>query len=108
MINACVSHEMRNPINSIQCQNYKIEQLIKTIVDLTKGNDIRSINRFKEEIGSISEELDESCQIQLASTKLLNFCVGDMLSLAQINSRKFRKDCSNMNIKETIDEVMMI
>jgi len=51
MINACVSHEMRNPINSIQCQNYKIEQLIKTIVDLTKGNDIRSINRLKEEIG---------------------------------------------------------
>ena len=31
-----------------------------------------------------------------------------MLSLAQINSKNFRKDCSNLNIKETIEEVMLI
>jgi len=108
MINACVSHEMRNPINSIQCQNYKIEELAKTIRDLVKGNDINTIHRLKKEIQSISEELTDSSKIQLASTKLLNFYVGDMLSLAQINSKKFRKDNSNINLKDTIEEVMMI
>lgn len=31
-----------------------------------------------------------------------------MLSLAQIDSEKFRKDCSIFNIKKSIEEVMMI
>jgi len=63
---------------------------------------------MKREIATISEELTESSQIQLDSTKLLNFYVGDMLSLAQINSDKFRKDCCNFNIKQTVEEVMKI
>lgn len=61
-----------------------------------------------QEISRIVNEINESCKIQLASTKLLNFYVGDLLSLAQIDSMKFRKDSTMFNIKKSIEEVMMI
>ena len=34
MINACVSHEMRNPLNSIIAQNIEKEELYKKILEL--------------------------------------------------------------------------
>jgi hypothetical protein len=60
------------------------------------------------DMNKVIKEMKESCEVQLASTKLLNFYVGDMLSLAQIDSQKFRKDCSMFNIKKSIEEVMKI
>ena len=60
------------------------------------------------DMSKVIKEMKESCEVQLASTKLLNFYVGDMLSLAQIDSQKFRKDCSMFNIKKSIEEVMKI
>ena len=105
MANACVSHEMRNPINSIHCQNVKMKDCISRLYQLIKG---QNQTKLMVELGEIVNEMNESCKIQLASTKLLNFIVGDMLSLAQIDSNKFRKDCSVFNIKNSIEEVMMI
>lgn len=61
-----------------------------------------------EELKKIGEELRISAKVQESSTKQLNFVVNDFLSLAQLNNGKFRKDCSNFNVKETIAEVMMI
>ena len=34
MVNATVSHEIRNPINSIHCQNIVIKMLVERIDDL--------------------------------------------------------------------------
>ena len=45
----------------------------------------------------------------MSSTKLLEFCVHDMLSLAQINNPgKFRKNCSVFNLKDAVKEIMDI
>jgi len=57
----------------------------------------------------ILEELDtviEACSTLESSSKLLNFCVSDMLSLAQINNNKFRKNFSNFDIRKSVKEVM--
>ena len=76
--------------------------------DLLKSKDIKSIKQMRREIKQIVEEVQESTEIQIASTKLLGFYVNDMLSLAQINSSKFRKDCSNIDIRKSIQEIIMI
>ena len=52
--------------------------------------------------------MSKSSKIQLASTKLLNFYVNDMLSLAQINNDKFRKEICSVDIRESINEIMLI
>ena len=34
--------------------------------------------------------------------------MNDILDFAQINSGKFRKDCRNINVKSSIEDVMLI
>ena len=50
----------------------------------------------------------DSLKIQMSSTKLLEFCVNDMLSLAQLDTNTFRKELSNFSIEEAIDEIMKL
>ena len=52
------------------------------LLDLVNNNDIKSIKKMKSEISQISEIITECTTISLASTKLLNFYVNDILSLA--------------------------
>ena len=47
-------------------------------------------------------------QIQEQSTKLLNFYVGDLLCLAQIEKGILKKDITSFNIKTAIDEVINV
>mgnify|MGYP006107558917 CR=1 FL=1 len=44
----------------------------------------------------------------MSSTKILKFLVNDILDFSQLRAGKFRKDCGNFNIKESIEEVIMI
>ena len=64
--------------------------------------------KMKRELRIINKDILNSTQVQANSTKLLDFYVNDMLSLAQINSDKFRKDISHINVRETIEKVMDI
>ena len=38
----------------------------------------------------------------------MDFCVNDMISFAQINSNNFRKNSRNIDIKKSIEEIIMI
>ena len=49
-----------------------------------------------------------SCTILDSGSKLLSFVVSDMLTLAQLNSDKFRKNLDVINIKDSIQEVVQI
>ena len=109
MVNATVSHEMRNPINSIISQNMKMGELLRLIKNLVGPDSKIPSSKIKEYVLNFTTELSECLQIQMSSTKILNFCVNDMLSLAQINQpSKFRKNFSKFDIKEAIKEVMEI
>lgn len=46
--------------------------------------------------------------MQESATKLLNFYVGDLLCLAQIEKGILHKNITKFNITEAIEEVMMI
>jgi signal transduction histidine kinase len=63
---------------------------------------------IKKELSLIYKQYSESVDIQSTSTRLLNFLVNDMLDFASVQSGKFRKECSNFNIKESIMEIMLI
>ena len=64
---------------------------------------------LKKEAMRFVTEMEDSLKITLSSTKLLDFCVNDMLSLGQLKTPgKFRKNYSTFNVKETIKEIMDI
>lgn len=52
--------------------------------------------------------MSEMASMQESASKLLNFYVGDLLCLAQIEKGVLLKNISKFNIVEAIDEVMMI
>ena len=55
-------------------------RLVKNL--LTDENNNMSKERLKKEILKHVNEMEEALKIQMSSTKLLDYCVHDMLSLA--------------------------
>jgi signal transduction histidine kinase len=81
-VNATVSHEMRNPLNSIHSQNLNIKDLIKTLKHLFESGNLKTFKDAKYKVLIFVAEIEESLEVQLSSTKMLTFGVNDMLSLA--------------------------
>ena len=57
---------------------------------------------------TVTDQLNEGVKIQQSSAYCLQFMVQDLLDYAQIKQGKFRKIKVLFNIKEAIEEVMMI
>lgn len=68
MANACVSHEMRNPLNSINAINLMKRQLYKRI-DLI-ANELKH-----KDLHNIQKELEDGMKIQDDSLTMLIFIV---------------------------------
>ena len=109
LINATVSHEMRNPLNSIYSQNLNQAQLCEKLKEFI-DSDISKIStqKMRSILQEVHNEQSESLKIQTSSTKILNFLVNDMLDFAQLRSGKFRRDLSSFNIKEAIQEIVNV
>ena len=106
-INATVSHEMRKPLNSIYSQNLKqtqINEKIKEILSIDFNK--LSMDKLKSYLGQLREQSLQSIRIQSSSTKILNFLVNDMLDFAQLRNGKLRKDISQFDISEAIQEIV--
>jgi signal transduction histidine kinase len=56
----------------------------------------------------ILKQQEEACSIQESSSKLLNYFVNDLLSYAQINSGKFRKNLCSFDLKNAVSEIVGI
>ena len=69
---------------------------------------ITSVTKMKKKLRSISNQYNKSVKIQMSSTKLLKFLINDLLDFSQLRAGKFRKDCANFNLKESIEEIIMI
>ena len=87
MINACVSHEMRNPLNSIVAQNIEKKYLY---IDLEKD-----LAQLKEEVKNNSKagllvmscqltlnKLNNGIKVQESSSFCLQFMIQDMLDFS--------------------------
>lgn len=62
MINACVSHEMRNPINSILCQSLKLADFAQILTQLAMGK-AKSVEQIQHQLKIISQEMKDSCDV---------------------------------------------
>ena len=97
---------MRNPLNSILAMVSKIkyvkEQMQQTLMDPEIPQ------KTKQILSMYLKEFTSSTRTLESSSKLLNLSVHDMLSLAQIESSKFRKTLSVFDIRESVKEVMSI
>ena len=106
LINACVSHELRNPLNSIMAQNIEKQNLYKELKEHLKtlNPKDKGVKRCME----IVKKLDSGMKVQDSSASMMSFLVQDLLDYAQIRSDKFRKVLGHFNIRNSIEKVMCI
>lgn len=102
---ACVSHEFRNPLNSITAQNINKGYLYAELQELLEDNTISEIN-LRERCLSILARLREGLKIQEVSTEMMTYLVQDILDMAQINSNKFRKNINQFNVMDSIKKAI--
>ena len=107
LINATVSHEMRNPTNSIRCQNMLQQQLNEEAEQLLRDDRVPP-RQLRRRLIRIIRKHKKSIGIQLSSEKLLTFLVNDLLDFAQVRSNKFRQIISIFNLNTAIREVVDI
>ena len=105
LVNACVSHEMRNPLNALIAQLLRLETAENLLRQL-----IRNTNDpiLTQQLNTILTEITQSREIQSSCSKLLTFYVEDLLCLAQIDKGTFRKNISTFRLQDAIDEVVRI
>mmetsp|Transcript_4666 Transcript_4666/g.7064 ORF Transcript_4666/g.7064 Transcript_4666/m.7064 type:complete len:208 (+) Transcript_4666:171-794(+) len=117
LINATVSHEMRNPINSILNQNLNQQTILDRIKHyiedqqraLRAEEDRRSQQTLHAQIKWLKELFEDiafSSKLQRSSSKLLNHQISCMLDFAQISSSKFQKEASYFDVYEALIEQM--
>jgi len=105
IINATVSHEMRNPINSMVYQNENIMYVLNQVVEMLSGlPQCAVIKKVKKK----STEMTRSLQVMKHSSKLLLFFVQDLLDFAQIKQKKFKKNIEDFSPQEAIDELCQV
>lgn len=80
---------MRNPINAILASNLKLHESVQELNQIVLLIQRYQLNEeMSNYIESINEKTDEITDMQKmtdSATKLLNFYVGDLLCLAQID-----------------------
>ena len=77
MINACVSHEMRNPLNSIIAQNIEKEAIYKEISELVNQLKQKKIDtpKFLSKHDALMKKLKSGWKVQQSSANILAYIV---------------------------------
>lgn len=105
IINACVSHELRNPLNSIAAQILNQKMLFAKLEDLLSNQDL-SQAELRSAVRSLLCNLYEGLEIHESSTEMMTFLVQDLLDFAQIKAEKFRKNEKPFEIENCINKVI--
>jgi signal transduction histidine kinase len=106
LINACISHELRNPLNSIIASNLEKRLLYNRLEVIMESMGNKSNKTIKKEFKKIMNNLNKSLQVQDSSANLMTYLVQDFLDYAQIKAGKFRLDIKKFNIRKTVENVM--
>jgi signal transduction histidine kinase len=85
-----VSHELRNPLNSIKAQN------------ILKRNLYNELKKILPQPCRILDDLESGLEVQDTSSNLMSSMIQDLLDYSQIKAGKFRKNISRFNIRTTV------
>ena len=107
-MNSTVSHEMRNPLNSIHAQISLIEGYFEELNHYFSKNKDKFTFEEKVLIEDLMEDSRESIKICKSSCRLLSFNVEDILALPQLKEGKFRKNVKLSDLRKAVEEVMSI
>lgn len=77
LVNACISHELRNPLNSIIAQNIEKSSLYQELKSILASPNPNLCNCNK-----IIAELEQGLKVQGSSADIMGFIVQDMLDYA--------------------------
>lgn len=112
LINATVSHELRNPLNSLigqitsmQLYFESFESLIESLEESKKVSK-ETIDHFKE----IYKGLKKCGGKMTSAAKFIDFFVHDILDYTMLNknAKNFIKDVAVFDIKKCINEIVEI
>ena len=108
LINATVSHELRNPMNSIHVQVTEMNILNQRLESLVNDLSFTTLESTKMKFEELFLKYKQSVKIQMSSEELMSFLVNNILDYAQISSGKFRKQYNVFNVKNCIEEVILV
>ena len=106
MINATVSHEMRNPLNCIVSQNKVNEVIYKNLK--SQIDNLSLDTKTRDSINTEIAKLQYSNKIQKSSGNLLQHVIQDLLDYAQIRNGKFQQNFQMFDIKQAVYEIINI
>ena len=107
IINAFVSHELRNPLNSITSQNNQKIALMDELRAMHRDANL-TLEEIKVKTEPILNQLMESVRVQESAADIMRFIVQDLLDYAQIKEGKFRKNVKVFDVREAVQTVMKI
>ena len=108
LINATISHEMRNPLNSILNQCKIVSAMLLQLNNVLRVNEQSILLPIYGQLQDIYEEVSKSIRVMSSSSNLLLLNVEDILGYAQLKAGKFVKIIKKFNIKRAIDEIVAI
>ena len=110
LINATISHELRNPLNSLIAENTAIAHIynsLETIMAKLKKKEPLT-SEIVARIDTDLEKLKHGLHVQESSAKLMTFLIHDFLDYSQIKAGSFRIRNHRFNIVDTVKSVMDI
>ena len=108
LINSTISHEMRNPLNSIINQCKIIYAMCQTFRMVLTDNEYTIQLEISSQLEDIYNEIMKSINLMTSSSNLLLLNVEDILGFAQLKAGKFVKNIKRFSIKRAIDEIVAI
>ena len=116
LINACVSHELRNPLNSIIAQIFICENLNSQMTSSLAKLEAEILGskdpeKLKKELSNLKKQLtmfSKGTDILQASSDMMLSIVQDLLDFAQIKAGKFRKALEWFDVRQAIEGVNCI
>lgn len=106
-MNVIVSHEMRNAINSIHCQQLMQVQLNERLC-LLFDSQLKQQPEQKKAYTKIRQQIQESLLILMSSESLLRNYVYNILDTTHIKYGTFTKQISRFSIHDIVEEAVLI
>ena len=99
-----MSHELRNPLNSICAQKVKVSYILKQLQEFSQ----KLKSDLKNEVEKLISKLGESNNINNSSTDIMVYIIQNMQDYAHIKMDKFKKSLKEFDIKKAVEDVIQI